>query len=746
MLQAYPGKAFPVDGSQTPIQTGRTGTGTGMPQGAVQGTITAIRQEDGRQSVEIQSAQGRIRLQADGEFQVGEKVRVHLPHAGQGGDVRLEKLPLPLPQPNAEGLPGKGADFQGKLAVLNELRAFEENLGRWIGGRQPGLPGQAQAAMAQGAGLAAGVGGGGFTGSAVTAALTGTGAGADLESLLRLPLPELLKRVLAREGGRDMLAQNLLGLGHQAFAALMDGLEESAGKAGGPGDSGKASLLQMLRVMRREGEAGAGTARPDVHGMAGRVASGGTDARVTTSMGPRDMGAFWPAGPESAGGTANRSASGINGQAMPWMGRVIERQEVGGSMAFAGGRMLPAPSKDGADSTMFRYLLDLGGRTLEVRGAQARQPGEFVHFEIERQGARLQARFLDPAQAMPATLRAAFAAAPPDGKAALQVSARFLSEFKSEPFFDRLVKDFGEVLFQSGRLSLPEGQHAWKAGSLPNPRELDTLLRLFVAFPRDTDQPERQAKTWSDAARDPRALMDLLRDLKPGGDTALLRTGTPLRLAGPLSPQEAGLPPPPGSAGTEKGAEALATLLRGALPEVFKSPELLDLARQPALSGNPDAKDQQAAKFLLQAFSGLMPREDDMREGRPAPFYFYQGQDWRGLQVTWQRDGERAAHERRDPTAPVKVRVETEARHMGKVDVGAVLTEGRLMLDFRNQFHDVRELLEENIPELEKSLALLDVRIEAWTYARMPDAPNVLPTAGWVRPASLDGGNLDLVG
>lgn len=735
-----------MDGSQTPIQPGRTGPGTGMPQGVVQGTITAIRQEEGRQSVEIQSAQGRIRLQADGEFQVGEKVRVHMPQAGQGGEIRLEKglekTPLPLPHLMVEG-PGKDADLQGKVAVLKELRAFEENLGRWIGARQPGSTGQAQAAMALGAGLAAGIGSGSGSGGIAASAAPAALAGADLESLLRLPLPELLKRMLAREGGRDMLARSLLGLGPQAFAALMDGLEEGSGSAGGPADSGKASLLQMLRVMRRDGDAGA--ARPEAQGMAGRMAAGGAgmEPRGALPMGIRDLGAFWPGGP---GGAANGSTTGANGQAMPWMGRVIERQEVGGAMAFAGGRMLPAASKDGAAPPMFRYLLDLGGRTLEVRGAQARQPGEFVQFEMEKQGARLQARFLDPAQALPASLRTAFAEASPEGKAALQVSARFLTEFKAEPFFDRLVKDFGEVLFQSGRLALPEGQQAWKAGTLPNPRELDTLLRLFVAFPRDAGQPERQAKTWSDAARDPRALMDLLRDLKPGGDTALLRTGTPLRLAGAPDPRDAGLPLPAGAGGAEKRTEALAALLRGALPDVFKSPELLELARQTAQSGGPEAREQQAARFLLQAFSGLMPREDEMREGRPAPFYFYQGQDWRGLQVTWQRDGERADPGRRNSGAPVMVRVETEARHMGKVDVGAVLTEGRLVLDFRNQFHDVRDLLEENIPELEKSLALLGVRIEAWSYARLPEAPQAPPTAGWVRPASLDGGNLDLTG
>ena len=437
------------------------------------------------------------------------------------------------------------------------------------------------------------------------------------------------------------------------------------------------------------------------------------------------------------------------------MGRILERQDLAGNLAFAGGKPIPQ-SAQGAADPMFRYLLDLGGRTLEVRSGQVRVPGEFVDFEMEAHGARMQARFLDPAQSLPAGLRSAFADGTPEMRAGLQVAARTLSGFAGEPFFEDLVRDFGEVLAQSGRFALPEGATRLPPGQLPGPKEIDSLLRLFVAFPRDREQPELQAKVWGEAVRDPKSLADLFRALKPETETSLLRAGTPLRLAGlaagaafdPAAPARS-LPaalasetPAPGAPAKE---DALLALLRRALPDGFKAPDLLELARGPAAAA--EGKEARAAHFPLQAFAGLVPREEEMREGRPSTFYFYQDQDWRGLRITWEKDGrEELRRRRRDPDAPLKVRVETDARHMGKVDVALTLKGDSAYLHFRNQFHDVEGILDENMPELRKSAALLGVHIEAWTYSPMEDVPQVQPTAGWVRPLSLDAGLLDLMG
>lgn len=690
-------KVLAVAASDTPIQpTSRAGSERSGPQGAFQGMVTGVKRENGSQTIEIQSAQGRIRLQAEGDFQVGEKLRVFVP---QGGAIRIEKVPLPTGQPDWQGV---SWHMRGNLTTLKSVRAFEEQLVNWVATRQPG---------ATSGGLAQALGGGG-----------------DAESLLRLPLPELLKRVLAREGGREMLMQALAGLGKDGFQSLMAGLEEGGGTEGG-----KASILAMLRSMRRQIDSDSDTASASTRAGSPTPAGPGGTAPGRASAAP-DLGAFWPGRPASPGEPAQ-----------PWMGRVLDRQEMGGAMAFAGGKPLPAmPRPSGPLDPMYRYTLDLGGRTLELMSAQPRDKGEFVAFEIEKEGARMQARFLDPVQSLPAGLRSAYGEAPAELKGALPLAGRLLAEFRNEPFFEKLVKDFGEVLAQGGRLALPPGGRL-EAGNMPTPKELDSLLRLFVAFPRDPVEPARQARVWTEAARDPKAMTELLRTLKPDQETSLLRLGTPLRLTG-LPPGLASLVLSGGADGASEAGDALVGLLRKVLPEGFKAPELLDLARQGLSPADSKSLEAKAAQFMLQAFAGLVPREDEMREGRPNQFYFYQGQEWKGLQVTWERDRGSDRRAMREPGAPVKVRVETEARHMGKVEVGVVLQGDKATLDFRNQFHDVGELLAEHMPELKKAAAYLGVHIDVWTYSRMPDVPNVPPTAGWVRPASLDGGNLDLVG
>ena len=41
---------------------------------------------------------------------------------------------------------------------------------------------------------------------------------------------------------------------------------------------------------------------------------------------------------------------------------------------------------------------------------------------------------------------------------------------------------------RSGRLAAPAGAYILKAGGIPDSPELDKLLRLFVAFPRDKEE------------------------------------------------------------------------------------------------------------------------------------------------------------------------------------------------------------------------------------------------------------------
>ena len=162
----------------------------------------------------------------------------------------------------------------------------------------------------------------------------------------------------------------------------------------------------------------------------------------------------------------------------------------------------------------------------------------------------------------------------------------------------------------------------------------------------------------------------------------------------------------------------------------------------------PAGKEHEAAKFLLQAVANSLPQNAPIPEGTPTQFYYYQGQEWRNLQVTWRREGGgKDARNRKGPEGPLQVKVETQSKHMGRVNVGVSWEPKGARLDFKNQHQDVRELLSQSLPELEKSLALLDFKVTAWTYELLPNEMPSLPDPGWTRPASLsDGAHLDLKG
>jgi len=55
-----------------------------------------------------------------------------------------------------------------------------------------------------------------------------------------------------------------------------------------------------------------------------------------------------------------------------------------------------------------------------------------------------------------------------------------------------------------------------KTAGIPDRQELDGLLKLFVAFPRDTVDPGKQAKVWGDAVKDPQAVNESAEELAAG--------------------------------------------------------------------------------------------------------------------------------------------------------------------------------------------------------------------------------------
>lgn len=659
------------------------------------GTVTGIKKEGDVQTVEIQFSQGKVRFQAEGDFQAGEKVRLSFPG---NGSVQIAKG---AEQTSMEDWQGVDYTLPRNLSTFKDLGGFEDKLVQWMGSK--------------------------------AAASADAGASAWQGALAELTLPQLMVQTVAAPGGKDYLSQALAGMDPHLMPTLLDALEETAADAGA-----KSMVTDLVKSVAKS----AALVADEKHapgeqaalGQAGRHAPGQSAASAAE--------AFLPA--ESGTGHA------------PWFGRIMDKQAADGFLTpmqrlqFAGPGAAGLGGPGNGNGPMFRYLLDMGGRGMEVYSSQSLEPGAFTDFQLEKQGGRVQAKFTDPAAALPAGLRTAMAGASPEVRQGMVLASRYLQDFKEEPYYGQLVEDFGEVLAQSGRMNPPTADG--KPAGIPDRQELDGLLKLFVAFPRDAVAPEKQARVWGDAVKDPQAVMKLLKALQPEEDASLLRARTALRLAaeGKDSPEripaavEALL-----SEASKSGEspEATAAWLKKLLPEAFKPEDLLNLAKD-ASPLTAAGKEHEAAKFLLQAVSDALPREDQIQEGRPAQFYFYQGQEWRNLQVTWERGGDRKdGRGKPGPKAPLQVKVVTSAKHMGQVNVGVSWEPKGAKLDFRNQYHNVRDLLSKSLPELEKSLALMGFRVAAWSYELMPNETPAVPDPGWTRPASLsDGKNLDLLG
>lgn len=643
-----------MDSKDNTIQPGRAATDRPAVPTTFAGTVVGVKKDNGAQTLEVQYSQGKARFQAEGEFQVGEKVKLSF----QGNTVQVEKG---APQGAQSDWQGVGYTLPQNLNALKDLRAFEENLARWMTGKPTGSPQNAQ----------------------------------DRAAMAKFTLPQLLMQAMERKGGKDFLAQSLAGMDPGVAQALMDALDEVDGDP-----ALKAALSDLLR--------------------------GGRDASQSQSRGSAGSGAFLAA--EAGTGHA------------PWFGRIADKRDADGILFSAGRMGAGGPGNAGKGDPMYRYTVDMGGNTIEVFSSQSKKPGEFTDFALERMGGRMQARFSDPAASLPAGLRTAMAGATGDTRQGMLLASHYLQEFQGEPYFGSLVEEFGSVLSQSGLMN-----GSGPTAAIPKQEHMDNMLKLFVSFPRDAEQPALQAKAWGDAVRDPQAMLGLLKSIKPDQDGSLLRTDSALRLASQgnfAAAADALL-----SAAKGESPEAAAAWLRKLLPEAFTSEDLLRLAKDAAPLGIA-GKEHDAAKFLLQAVANNLPQGAPIPEGQPTQFYFYQGQEWRNLQVTWQREGGgKEGKGKGGPKAPLQVKVETQSKHMGRVNVGVAWEPKGARLDFKNQYLDVRDLLAKSLPELEKSLALLEFKVTGFTYELLPNDTPALPDPGWTRPASMsDGTHLDLRG
>jgi hypothetical protein len=420
-------------------------------------------------------------------------------------------------------------------------------------------------------------------------------------------------------------------------------------------------------------------------------------------------------------------------------GLIVERTESGTRAPVSGTASPAVPAGTPEANSPLRYRIDLGGAMLEAFSAERRMPGDFVTFHLERDQGRLWIRFRDGERSLPPELRPAYAAADAPGKAALLLSADFLGPALDKPGFVAAARDFAALLSDTGRLqgSKPD---------LPSPDELDVLFRLMLAFPKDAANPGMQARVWGEAVRQDGGLASFLRLLRPAESApseALLRPDSILQ----TSPRLAEKPENPAqeavvqalraaSGGTgelrwENLFEAARTL---ATPEAARG----ETAR-PALAG--------VEKFLLQALVGMGPRDDDWPETQVRNFQFYQGNAWQGSEASWskvQDSKTRSFDGSKRP--PVRMDITVRGQNLGQVEVNLVLDAQGSRLQFRNEFHDARNLLARYLPPLERLLEDLDLRLLDWSYARLPTAssgpsgPEFPTVAPGPRP------NLDLFG
>lgn len=468
--------------------------------------------------------------------------------------------------------------------------------------------------------------------------------------------------------------------------------------------------------------------------------------------------------------------------AAPWFGMIVDKNKVNSTINSG-------VENNSVKDSLFKYLVDTGASQIEVFSPQEKKPGDLAEFTATARPGKMggmQAQFMSPMDSLTPELAATFEKAEPVMQKSLQLSARYLQDFKSESYFGKLVKDFSEVLAQSGRVPMEKESttingvgenlsnlNQSKPLSLPSQKELDGMLKLFLTFPRDSVQPEKQAKIWGDAVQNPKAMMDFLKSVKLSQDGSLLREQSAIQSA-IQSPKNL---PPSGvfttlahvvenrtaeglansismpaiiENGEEASPEAIAKWLKKLLPDSFKAADLLKLAQDPNSAASAIQKDHDPAKFLLQAVANAFPKEDQMQQGSPSQFYFYQNQDWRGLQVSWKREKAESGNGRKKPTEPLKISVNTQAKLMGKVNVDVTLDPKGATINFKNQFHNVRDLLSQYLPELEKGLEYIDFKVKAWTYDMLPVTPEDLHSTSpgaWTRLAlPSDRSKLDLLG
>ncbi len=637
----------------TPISAGRPFSASapeGAPGASYPGRVDAVQTDAaGKKVAVIDFALGRLRAEVPDDVQAGDVLKLTVTANGW----RVEKPADPAEDPADPG-PDVGMPANWP-ALLRDLSRFENALSGFL-----------------------------------AAAATGTAAPPAMQSL-----PVLLRQVLSQPDGLEFLTQQIGQLPSATLKTLIGALAQLPAPAD---QAGQRELLTLLQGFRRA--LGTSSNMDD------------TNEKVAVS-GATTL-------PSSGAASNPAAADAIPTPPSLNTGKELPRYLVPatGSALFTGHGLvlesrsaaLPGPAGRRAESgpeasdptrlqqpSLTRYRLDLGGASLEAVSTETRAPGDFVRFSLQRESGNLVMRFQSPERSWPPALQTALTAADPPRQSALRLAADFLEPDLNQPGGAQAVLDLAHVLADSGRLQ--GGQ------PLPAQDEMNFLLRLVLAFPRDATAPQTQA--WSNAGRNPAAFTDFLEQVRPDADAALLTRDLPLRAAVASETD-------PTAAAHSSWSQALADLGR----TDARLDDLLDALRNAAPDGG---KLDAAGKYWLQTVTGSTPRPEAATPGEAQTYYFFDNA-WHPAGVQWSQVG--AAPQRGRPPAerpPVQLQIRTQTPHLGEVEIKLSLDRRGSHLDFRNNRGDVRELLSQSLAPLEHLLSDLEMRLSGWSYAPLPE-------------------------
>ncbi len=538
--------------------------------------------------------------------------------------------------------------------------------------------------------------------------------------LPRKPLLELMKEIASMPGGRDFLLQ----LVRQVLSGYGGKMPTTPLKQAFP-ESPREFAHMLLREISRGWSAPA------------RVANAFPMPEVPLSF--RDS---------------------AEGNSQPRLAQITARESVGIPMPTS-----PAtPVLSAAPAPVFRYTLDAGAWTAVAHSTEMRSPGEFTPIRLEGRDGNLRVHFPTLSSVLTPEVTGMLPQKADASHPAFLAAQEFLGEFRSEKFFPELVRDFGQVLKNSGRFELPAAGAAPQG--LPAPRELEGLLRMFLSFPVEaaTATASQQGRIWSGMQSPMESqLSQWLGHFQPTLATAQPGTGgisagqSLPNLASNVAPiiSQNALPTD-AQAVAPTSAPSVSALLT---PEMSLSPVLRELPQTvgspvPSAAPSPEAaleaalqkppvwerlpegvtadklrqwlmeeaamqpREASARKFLMQALAVQLGKAGDFSEGENHQAQVWHQGQWQGIRVLWRRR-ETGAGEI-DPHKAFVFAVEASMPHLGQVEVKVrVMGEGA-HLDFRSENSEARPLLDRAVRDLEARLVHLNFKVLSFSFVDWP--------------------------